>query len=169
MMRLGIESGSQEVLDKIKKGLKLKQIEEKIRLVKKYGIQAQCGFMFGFPYDSRLSVEQTLQFAKKVSPDQVQFSICMTYPGTELYEYAKANNLLLVQSFREFDMTYGPVVRTLDMEREELMHVLSRAYREYYFRPKYFLQTLKHLRDIYEVKRVWRSMGTVLKNILLHK
>jgi radical SAM superfamily enzyme YgiQ (UPF0313 family) len=169
MMRMGIESGSQEVLDKIKKGLKLERIEEGVRLVKKHGIQVQCGFMFGFPYDSRLSVEQTLEFAKNVSPDQVQFSIAMAYPGTQLYEYAITNDLLLAKSFKEFDMTYGPVVKTVDMERGELAHVLSRAYREYYFRAKFVLQTLKHLHDIYEIRRVMRSMGTVVKNIMLHK
>jgi radical SAM superfamily enzyme YgiQ (UPF0313 family) len=169
MMRMGIESGSQEVLDRIKKGLKLDRVEEGVRQVKRHGIQVQCGFMFGFPYDSRESVEQTLQFAKKVSPDQVQFSIAMAYPGTQLYDYAKDNDLLLVKSFKEFDMTCGPVVKTMDMEREELTHILSRAYREYYFRPSYILQTMKHMRDVYETKRVLRSMGTVVKNILLHK
>ena len=40
MIRLGVESGSQEVLNKIKKGLTLKQIEEGVKLVKKHGIQA---------------------------------------------------------------------------------------------------------------------------------
>jgi radical SAM superfamily enzyme YgiQ (UPF0313 family) len=79
MIRLGVESGSQEVLDKIKKGLTLAQIEEGFRLVKKHGIQALGGFMFGFPYDSRKTVEETLAFAKKLSPDQVQFSINLCY------------------------------------------------------------------------------------------
>ena len=98
--------------------------------------------MFGFPYDSRKSVEQTIAFAKKLSPDQVQFSINMCYPGTSLYEYARDNDLLLANSFQEFDMTHGPVVKTLDMEREELEHILARAYREFYFKAGvYFTDT----------------------------
>lgn len=95
MVRLGVESGSQDVLNKIRKQLTLKQIEDGIQLVKNHGIQGLGGFMFGFPYDSRETVEQTLRFAKKLSPDQVQFSICMCYPGTSLYEYAKDSDLLL--------------------------------------------------------------------------
>lgn len=169
MIRLGVESGSQEVLDKIKKGLTLKQIEEGIKLVKKHGIQALGGFMFGFPYDSRKTVEQTIQFAKKLSPDQVQFSINMCYPGTSLYEYAEKNDLLIANSFKEFDMTCGPVVKTLDMEREELEHILARAYKEFYFRPKYMLQTLFHLKDIDEIKRVFRSLKSLVKTIRLHE
>jgi radical SAM superfamily enzyme YgiQ (UPF0313 family) len=169
MIRFGVESGSQEVLDKIRKGLTLKQIEDGMRLVKRHRIQALGGFMFGFPYDSRESVEQTLRFAKKLSPDQVQFSISMCYPGTSLYEYAKDKDLLLAKSFKEFDMTYGPVVKTVDMDRDELEHILSRAYREFYFRPKFFLQTLFHVGDLHEIKRVLRSLRSLVKTIKLHK
>jgi len=169
MIRLGVESGSQEVLDKIRKGLTLQQIENGVRLVKKHGIQALGGFMFGFPYDSRESVEQTIQFAKRLSPDQVQFSIAMCYPGTSLYEYAKENNLLLAESFKEFDMTCGPVVRTMDMERDELQHILARAYREFYFRPKFIFQTLMNMKNVDEIKRAIRSLKSLIKTIKLHK
>ncbi|MBN1625852.1 MAG: radical SAM protein [Deltaproteobacteria bacterium] len=168
MIRLGVESGSQEVLDKIRKGLTLKQIEEGFKLVKRSGIQALGGFMFGFPYDTRETVEQTIKFAKKLSPDQVQFSINMCYPGTSLYEYARDNDLLLAKSFKEFDMTYGPVVKTIDMERGDLDHILARAYREFYFRPKFILQTILHMKDIDEIRRALRSLKSLVKTIRLH-
>lgn len=169
LIRLGVESGSQGVLDKIKKGLTLKQIEDGVRMVKKSGIQALGGFMFGFPYDSRETVEQTLAFAKKLSPDQVQFSINMCYPGTSLYEYALENDLILAKGFKEFDMTYGPVVRTVDMERSELKNILARAYKEFYFRPTFLVQTLFNMRDMDEIKRVLRSFTSLVKTIRLHK
>ena len=169
MIRLGVESGSQQVLNKIKKGLTLQQIEDGVRLVKKHGIQALGGFMFGFPYDSKETVDQTIAFAKKISPDQVQFSINMCYPGTLLYEFAKKNNLLLAKNFREYDMTYGPVVKTMDMNREELEHILARAYREFYFRPRYVLQTILNINNLDEIKRVLRSMKSLLKTIRLHE
>lgn len=169
MIRLGVESGSQEVLDKICKGLTLKQIEDGFRMIKRHGIQALGGFMFGFPYDSRKTVEETIQFAKKLSPDQVQFSISMCYPGTSLYEYAKENNLLLARSFNEFDMTHGPVVKTIDMERGDLEHILARVYREYYFRPSFMIQTLFNMADMDEIRRVMRSMKSLVKTIRLHQ
>jgi radical SAM superfamily enzyme YgiQ (UPF0313 family) len=169
MIRLGVESGSQEVLDKIRKGLTLGQIEDGFRMVKKHGIQALGGFMFGFPYDSRKTVEETIQFAKRLSPDQVQFSISMCYPGTSLYEYAKENDLLLAKSFKEFDMTHGPVVKTVDMERADLEHILARAYREYYFRPSFMIQTLFNMAGTDEIRRVMRSMKSLVKTIKLHQ
>ncbi len=169
MIRLGVESGSQEVLDRIKKGLTIEQIEEGVKKVKNHGIQALGGFMFGFPYDSRESVEQTIELAKRLNPDQVQFSFAMCYPGTSLYEHIQKNDLLLASSFKEFDMTYGPVAKTIDMERDDLKHILSRAYREYYFRPRFVFQTLKHLNDLDEIRRVFRSMRSLLKTIFFHK
>ena len=169
MIRLGVESGSQQVLDQIRKGLTLAQIEDGVKRVKKHGIQALGGFMFGFPYDTRETVEETIAFAKKLSPDQVQFSISMCYPGTSLYEYAKKNGLLLAKSFKEFDMTHGPVVKTADMRRDELEHILARAYKEFYFRPRYILQTLFNINNLDEIKRVWRSMKSLLKTIRLHE
>ena len=168
MIRLGVESGSQRVLDRIHKGLTLQQIEKGVRRVKKSGIQALGGFMFGFPYDTRKTVEETIRFAQQLSPDQVQFSINMSYPGTSLYEYAIEKNILLAKSFNEFDMTYGPVVKTLGMERDELKDVLARAYRAFYFRPAFVLQTLKHLRNLDEIRRVLRSMKSLVQTIVLH-
>ncbi len=168
MIRLGVESGSQDVLDKIKKRLTLKQIEDGFRRVKRHGIQALGGFMFGFPFDSRKTVDETIAFAKKISPDQVQFSINMCYPGTSLYDYAVDKNLLLAESFKEFDMTHGPVVKTLNMEREELKHILGRAYREFYFRPKFIFQTILHMKDMDEIRRVLRSLKSLVNTIRLH-
>lgn len=168
MIRLGIESGSQEVLNGIKKGLTLAQIEEGVRRVKKSGIQALGGFMFGFPYDTRETVEQTIEFAKQLSPDQVQFSLAMCYPGTSLYDYARDKDLLLAENFREFDMTHGPVMATQDMTRCDLEHILARAYREFYFRPRFALQTLKHMKDKDEILRVFRSLRSLIRTIQLH-
>ena len=82
----------------------------------------------------------------------------MSYPGTSLYEYAKGNDLLEVKSFKEFDMT-----------REELQTILARAYKEFYFRLGYILQTLRHLTNRDEWNRVLRSLNSLLKTIQLHK
>jgi anaerobic magnesium-protoporphyrin IX monomethyl ester cyclase len=168
MIRYGVESGSAEVLKKIRKGITFEQIEKAFHLTKKAGIQALGGFMFGYPHDSRKTVEETIQYAIKLSPDQVQFSICMAYPGTAIYADAEKEGKLDFRSWKEFDMTYGPVVKTRDMERSELKGILAQAYRRFYFRPRYFLQTLRKIRDRHELTRVARSMASLVKTILLH-
>jgi hypothetical protein len=66
-------------------------------------------------------------------------------------------------------MTHGPVVTTRDMERDELEPILSRAYREFYFRPRYIFQTLFNINNLDEVRRVFRSLKSLLKTIRLHR
>jgi len=66
-------------------------------------------------------------------------------------------------------MTHGPVVKTRDMARQDLEHILARAYWEFYFRPGYIFQTLFNINNIDEIKRVLRSLKSLLKTIRLHK
>ena len=169
LVRYGVESGSPEVLNKIKKGITIDQVERAIHLTKKNGIQALGGFMFGFPWDSKESIEATIDLAKRLSPDMVQFSIPMPYPGTELYEEAKERGLFIAKNWKEWDMTCGPVVQTIDMTREELTPILSRVYKEFYFRPRYVFQTLRNIKDYDEMKRVFRSLRSLLSTIKFHR
>ncbi len=168
MIRYGVESGDPEVLKKIKKGYTLEQVREAFKLTRKHGIMIQAGFMFGFPYDTRESVEATLQLSKELTPDQVQFSIAMAYPGTPLYDEAVENDWLIAKSWAEYGMIAGPILKTQDMTREELAPILSRAYREFHFRPRYFLRTLGNIKDIYEFRRVMRSAKSMLSTMLWH-
>ena len=66
-------------------------------------------------------------------------------------------------------MTYGPVVKTVDMQRDELEHILARAYKEFYFRPRFILQTLVHMKNMDEIKRAFRSLKSLVNTIRLHK
>jgi DNA-binding LytR/AlgR family response regulator len=66
-------------------------------------------------------------------------------------------------------MTYGPVVEMEGITREELKHILSRAYREFYFRPAYFWRTLQNIRNLDDLRRVMRSALSVLSVIWMHR
>jgi hypothetical protein len=98
-----------------------------------------------------------------------QFSICMLYPGTPMYAEVLAAGKLVARSWREYDMTHGPVVRMEGVQREELVHVLARAYRAFYLRPAFVARTLRSIRDVYELRRVARSVLSLLAVILMHR
>ena len=63
----------------------------------------------------------------------------------------------------------GPDRTPGDMTRDELKTILARAYKEFYFRPGYILQTLGHLNNRDEWNRVYRSLKSLMKTIKLHK
>jgi hypothetical protein len=66
-------------------------------------------------------------------------------------------------------MTYGPAVEIKGLAREELKPILSRAYREFHFRPAYFGRTLRNIRNLDEFRRVMRSALSLLSVIWMHR
>ena len=84
----GIESGSQKMLDVIKKNVTVEQAKEAIRLTKRYLGWADCSFMIGYPGETRETIKETVDFCKELdlSPEVIFF--ITPYPGTELYRIA---------------------------------------------------------------------------------
>jgi radical SAM superfamily enzyme YgiQ (UPF0313 family) len=88
----GIESASQSVLDVIGKHITVEQSEEAVRMAKAIGIQIVGYFMIGSPNETPDTIRKTIDFAKKLKLDYVQFSITTPLPRTSLYEYYKNGN-----------------------------------------------------------------------------
>ena len=84
----GIESGSQKMLDLIKKRVTVKQAKNAVRLTKKYLGRADCSFMIGYPGESKETIQETINFCKELdlAPEVIFF--LTAYPGTELYTMA---------------------------------------------------------------------------------
>lgn len=84
----GIESGSQKMLDFIKKGVNVEQAKNAVRLTKKYLGWADCSFMIGYPGETKETIQETIDFCKELDliPEVIFF--LTPYPGTELYSMA---------------------------------------------------------------------------------
>jgi len=81
----GIESGSQEILDKVNKGITLGQVRDTIRYTKELGMKALGFFLVGAPGDTKTTIRKTVKFAKELNLDYVQFSKCLAKPLTPLW------------------------------------------------------------------------------------
>jgi radical SAM superfamily enzyme YgiQ (UPF0313 family) len=91
-INFGIESGSEETLRKIKKGIKLDQMVKTLQSCQRAGLRIQVNFMLGFPWETSRHLEETLNFMGKIGPNVDAFSprgVVIPYPGTELYEEYK--------------------------------------------------------------------------------
>jgi anaerobic magnesium-protoporphyrin IX monomethyl ester cyclase len=142
----GIESGNQDMLNKMKKRATLEQAENSIKLCKKYGIKTYGLFLIGLPWETRETVMQTIAFAKKLNPSFLDFNIAYPLPGTEYYRIAKEMNL-----FEEGDLSEGdyarPIVRTLTLSTKDLIALRKKALLSFYLRPSYIFHTLKDIRS----------------------
>jgi anaerobic magnesium-protoporphyrin IX monomethyl ester cyclase len=84
----GIESGSQKMLDLIKKKVTVAQAKNAIRLTKKYLGWADCSFMIGYPGETRETIQETVDFCKELALAPEVIFLLTPYPGTELYSLA---------------------------------------------------------------------------------
>jgi radical SAM superfamily enzyme YgiQ (UPF0313 family) len=82
----GIESGCQEILNKVNKGITLEQVRTTVKNTKQLGMKALGFFLIGAPGDTKKTVRQTVRFAKSLDLDYVQFSKCLAKPLTPLWK-----------------------------------------------------------------------------------
>ena len=106
---------------------------------------------------------------KELSPDLMQASIPMPYPGTRMYEQVKTAGQLDFDSWEDFDMTQGPVVKINGVTKEEMKGILSRVYKEFYLRPQFVFQTIAHIRRSSDILRILRGFFSVLSLVSFHK
>jgi hopanoid biosynthesis associated radical SAM protein HpnJ len=169
LLLVGYESGNQQILDNIKKGIRLEEAREFTRNCKKLGITIHGTFILGLPGETRETIRETIEFAKEVDPFSMQVSLAAPYPGTELYRQAKENgwfskNLDLVDS-------HGQQTAALEYEglsRDEIFAALERFYKAYYFRARPIARIVGEMLGDWDVmKRRLREGAEFLKFLRL--
>lgn len=91
---LGVESGSQRILDIVKKDITLKQIDEAQRLMNKVNLPWDAFIMVGLPYETKEDMYATLSLMKKLTCRNIILSIFTPYPGTEIYYFLEQQGLI---------------------------------------------------------------------------
>lgn len=166
MLRFGVESGSQEILNNVKKGVKVEQIESDFELTHKYYMDTHAHCMVGMPGETENSLRQTLKFIKKIDPTIVSFGVCTPYPGTKLFDLVVEKHpeigdgsdcdlaKLHTQSF------YNEVYT--DLSTEQLNAWIKKIYWEFYFRPTYLFRWLGRVNSLSEFKRLSLAASQVI-------
>ncbi|MBU1062054.1 MAG: B12-binding domain-containing radical SAM protein [Candidatus Omnitrophica bacterium] len=151
----GIESGSQEMLDRVKKGIRLDQIRETIRATKKLGIRALGFFLIGSPGETKKTVKKTVRFAKELKLDYVQFSKCLAKPLTPLWKEMVHN--MGKDYWKDWILgkeTDRPLPRHwTKLTNEEIDHMARWAYVSYHSQPYFLLKAVLKVRSFTEFKR----------------
>ncbi|QQR92102.1 MAG: cobalamin-dependent protein [Candidatus Iainarchaeum archaeon] len=158
----GIEAGSQDLLDNIKKKMTVEQMREKVKLVKKCGIEIRGSFMIGLPGETPEKARQTIQFAIDLDPDYAQFTITTPYPGTELWKTAEQyGSLDRNQNFTSWTEWQPVFLPSGYKNKEELLEIHKEAFSRFYKRPAYMLKRALKIRSIDEFKRNLKGLRVV--------
>lgn len=147
---LGLESGSQRILDALKKGINVIQSEKVVEMVKDVGINTLASFILGVPGETVRTMNKTIDFAKKLAPSMVQFTICTPYPGTELFSWAEEGGHLMTKDWSKYT-TLDPVMNIPGVAAEKIRQLMWKAYFYFYLRPSYFLRQVKE-KNLFLVK-----------------
>ena len=127
-VKYGVESGNQQLVDDSGKRLNLDNVREMVAFTHSLGIKTHLTFSFGLIGETRQTMQQTLDLALELNPHTVQFSIATPFPGTRFYRYAMEKELILVRDFSAYDGMSRCVVRTENLQAEELEQFLQHAY-----------------------------------------
>lgn len=132
---LGLESASEEILDGYGKRLTVAQQRQALAILRRNGIKVHGAFIVGHPADTRQTVMQTITQALRLGLYVAQFSILTPYPGTPLFDEAVRDGRLLHTDWNLYDGLHA-VMRGDHLAPGELQHLLLRAYRKFYLRPR---------------------------------
>ena len=137
LLLVGYESGNQQILHNIKKGLRIEVAEKFTRDCHTLGIKIHGTFILGLPGESLETMRETREFAKRINPHTVQISLAAPYPGTFLYNQALQNGWLDEANAELIDDN-GIQIAPLHyphLSHKEIFDSLETFYRQFYFRP----------------------------------
>ena len=170
MIIVGYESGSQNILNGVKKGTTVQQNLDFAKRAKKAKLLVHGCFMAGNPGETKQTLQETLDMAIQLKPDTAQFFPIMAYPGTTLYEQYRNSGNLSTEDYRNWlteDGLHNCVVNLPDLSSEDLVNWCDEARRKFYLRPEYLfykgIQTILH--PTTEGRRTIRAFSTFRKHL----
>jgi len=173
MLMVGFEFGTQEALDAVRKGTTLEQSMRLAKEAERLGFTVHGCFMFGAPGEIMESALKTIEFAKSLSMDTVQFSGICAYPGVEIYEQARQTGSLVPNTWRDWvdeNWEQVTVLNYPELSKEEIDRLIDRGLREFYLRPKQMLRMALALRSPDDLKRKLYGLRMFMDSQLLsHK
>ena len=164
LVSIGVESGSQYMLEKMGKKITLNDVRRTVKVFKKAKIRIYNYFVIGLPWETEETVEETIKFAIELNSDFISFYTATPLPGSRFYDYALEHNLFDKETSFE-NAYYYPAVNTNNLTRERVFELHKAAVKRFYLRPLYILKMLFRIRSFEEVKNYF----TAGMNVLLRK
>jgi len=160
----GVESGSQNVLDEMQKGISPEQTIRAVGWVRELGLKPAPNVLLGFPGETKESALKTIKFAQQISPDDIAYyNIATPLPGTPLFDLVKEKGWLRITDFDKYDCK-TPVFETPMLSSKDLAELHEKAFRSFYLRPTYILRMfLKRGRYGFTASRI--ALGYLLNSI----
>ena len=136
LLLVGYESGNQQILHNIKKGMRIEVAKQFTKDCHELGIKIHGTFILGLPGESKETIEETIRFATEINPHTMQVSLAAPYPGTFLYKQALENGWLDEANAELID-DHGVQIAPLHyphLSHTEIFDSVETFYKRFYFR-----------------------------------
>lgn len=143
---VGIESGTQRILDHMRKRVTLDKIREKVDLLVDAGIKVTGSFIIGYPEETLDDIRRTIRFAKSLRIQRADFNCFVPHPGTPIYRELKKQGELEDENwdlFLPYSVPYSPP----GIPRKKLKRMHKMAFVTFYARPRIALGMLGEVRS----------------------
>jgi hopanoid biosynthesis associated radical SAM protein HpnJ len=145
LLLVGFESGNQQILNSIRKGIRVDRAREFVKNCKQLGIKIHGTFILGLPGETRQTMRQTMEYARELDVDTIQVSLAAPYPGTELYARALANGWLKTSELIDSLGIQEAALEYPDLTRDEIFRGVEEFYKVFYLRPQPILRIVKEM------------------------
>lgn len=162
LISIGVESGSQEMLNKMGKKITLEQIRNSVSLIEKAGIQTYAYYVIGLPWETKETLEETFKFAKSLNTHFASFYTATALMGTRFYDYVNKNRLGDVNYEKPYVF---PSVNTYELTGQQIYDYNKKFNKEYFLRTKYILKMAKEINSITKFKSYYDAFLKLMKKI----
>ena len=158
MLVVGFEFGSQRILNNVRKGVKLEEMQEFAVLCRQAGIRVHGCFMIGGPGETSETARQTIDFAKQLAIDTAQFNGLCPYPGTRFYEWACDNDSIVPEDWADWvdeNNEQRAIVNFPELSVVEINQLVDEGVRQFYLRPAQMARILINALSPADLRTKW--------------
>lgn len=134
---VGYETGNEQILKNIKKGVTKEQAIEFTRNCKKLGLSVHGAFIMGLPGETRDTIRETIEYAKALDINSIQASLASPYPGTEFWDLCRQEGWIASEAYIDDTGHQMCVINYPHLSNKEIFDAVETFYNKFYFRPKY--------------------------------
>lgn len=145
---LGLESGSDKVLERAHKKTNIDQIYRAVNIVKNYGILCRCFIIFGHISETKEDIKKTIDLTVKLNPDEIAVGVMTPWPGTEVYELAVKKEEgfeLITNDYKKYDKYFGEAMVNRNISLKELNSFRNEIYLRLYLQNRRYKDFLNFL------------------------
>jgi len=170
----GIESGAQERLDFLKKGITVAETKKAFRMTREIGLLTMGFIILNIPGETRQHILETKRLVLEVDPDFLQISFGIPYMGTELFNICYRENLINNNEKRsDYILSNCRIIKNKDISESEFKRLMLDIARSFYLRPCYMLRTflyiVLHPSSIKNMLKASMNIVIRLRNIFVYQ